>query len=102
MIKSLEKFKSFNETNNELNKLFLEIKDFFNDDFINQTNLIFNNFDKLDLNDLENKIQYFKSFKIKIKKFECNKENKIKCLNFIDLCLVFLNDLIMNQIMENI
>ena len=102
MIKSLEKFKKFNEVGQSLNKKFLKIEIFFDDEFSNQIKIIFNDFDVLLLDDLENKLCYIKSYKNNVKNFECDQKTKDECLSFIDECLFFINDLIMNHIIENI
>ena len=102
MIKSLEKFKKFNEISQTLNKKFKKMSELFDEKFIVQIKFLFENFDKISLDDLENKLRYIKSYKQNIEKFECDLKTKNQLISLIDECLFFINDLIMNQIIENI
>lgn len=102
MIKSLEKFKKFNETSQSLNKKLKKVNSFFDEEFKIQIKFLFENFDNISLDDLENKLNYIKLYKQNIEKFECDLKTKNELILLIDKCLFFINDLIMNQIIENI
>ena len=98
----MEKFKKFNEISQTLNKKFKKMSELFDEKFIVQIKFLFENFDKISLDDLENKLRYIKSYKQNIEKFECDLKTKNQLISLIDECLFFINDLIMNQIIENI
>ena len=102
MIKSLEKFKEFNDVSQSLNKKFSKVKMFFDEDFSIQLKTLFENFDNFSLNELENRLECIKIYRKNIEKIECNQKTKDKLFSVMDECLFFINDLIMNQIIENI
>lgn len=102
MIKSVENLKKFTKTCESLNKKFIKLQSFFDEKFLDQIQDIFHNFEKFSLNDLENKIDFLKTYKNNIENFDCDLKTKDKCQAFIDDCLFFINDLIMNEIIENI